>query len=73
MIFIIVFSTSEYESGNRPKTASKSIHMITHENPNNAESEITQIASPAVENKDSSTDQIDCENTNAVIQTNRKQ
>ena len=34
----------------------------------NAESEITQIASSADENKDSSTDQIDSENTNAEIQ-----
>ena len=42
--------------------------MIMHENPNNAESEIIQIDSSADENKDSSTDQIDSENTNTVIQ-----
>ena len=68
MIFIIVSSGSEYESSSRPKTASKSTHMIMHENPNNAESEITQIASSADENKDSNTDQIDSENANVVIQ-----
>ena len=68
MIFIIMFSASEYVSSSRPKTASKSIHMIMCENPNNAESEISQIASSADENKDCSTDWIDSENMNAVIQ-----
>ena len=67
MIFIIVFSTSEYESSSRPRTTFKNTHMITCENPNNAESETTQIASSADENKDSSRDQIDSENINAVI------
>ena len=51
MIFIIVFSASEYESSSRPKTAPKSIHMIMHENLNNAESEITQITSSADKKK----------------------
>ena len=51
MTFIIVFSASEYESSSRHKTASKSIHMIIQENPNNVESGITQIASSANENK----------------------
>ena len=37
--------------------------MIGCENPYNAESEITGIASSADENKDSSTDQNDSENT----------
>ena len=40
--------------------------MITCENPNNAKSEITQIVSSTVINKDRSTDQIDSGNTNAV-------
>ena len=68
MIFIAVFSTSEYESSSRPKTTSKNIHMMACENPNSAEGETMQIASPADENKDSTTDQIDSENINAVIQ-----
>ena len=52
MIFITLYLLhSEYESSSRPKTASKSIHMIMHENPNNAESEIIQIASSADEKK----------------------
>ena len=68
MIFIIVFSASEYESTSRCKTDSKSTHMITCENPNNAECEITQIASSADENKYSGKDQIDSENKSAVIQ-----
>ena len=42
MIFIIVFSPGEYGSSSRPRTTSKNIHMITCENPNNAESETTQ-------------------------------
>ena len=68
MIFIKVFSTNECESSSRPRTTSKNIHMITCKNPDNAEYETTQIASTADENKDSSTDQIDSENLNAVIQ-----
>ena len=73
MIFITLYLLhSEYESSSRPKTASKSIHMIMHENPNNAESEIIKIASSADEKKDSSTNQIDSENTNTVIQQAKK-
>ena len=68
MIFIIVFCTSEYESSSRPRANSKNIHMITCENPNNVEGETTQIASSADENRDSSADQIDSENINAVKQ-----
>ena len=68
MIFIIVLSTSEYESSSRPRTNSKNKHMITCENPNSEESETAQIASSADENKDSSSDKIDSENMNAVIQ-----
>ena len=47
MIFIMVYPGSEYENSSRPKTASNSTYMSMHENPNNAESEITQIASSA--------------------------
>ena len=53
--------------------ASKSTHIIICENPNDAESEITQITSSADKNKDSSTDQIDSENINAVIQQKKEQ
>ena len=45
-----MFSASEYESGSRPKTASKNIHMIECENPNNTEID-TQVASSADKKK----------------------
>ena len=36
MIFIIVFSTNEYESSSRPRTTSKNMHMITCEENENS-------------------------------------